>query len=162
MKAGNLIRLIITLSPAVAFFPMIDAATSDAIANAEAQGTEIPAAQLAIMDSLPVIFGVAVLIGAFAYLVSPAGAPIRERFKWAPYGRRLKRAYHAKYGYENPAFDDEVDNRIRVMRVQGKGHTRTIASDWLKRISKMVEVPFKDLTDEGSQEVLEGDADDVV
>lgn len=59
--------------------------------------------------------------------------------RWEAYGQRLKNAYEAKYGYKNPAFDEEVDSHIRQMQHLGKGFTRSIAKGWLKRMRRMTE-----------------------
>lgn len=40
------------------------------------------------------------------------------------------------------------------MRTQGKGDTREIAQEWLKRNANFVEIPWRDLSDEGSQEEI--------
>jgi Na+(H+)/acetate symporter ActP len=59
--------------------------------------------------------------------------------EWEAYGQRLKLAYSAKFGGDNPGFDDEVNQRVRVMqRIRG-GFTHTIARDWLRRMEKFTE-----------------------
>ena len=59
--------------------------------------------------------------------------------EWDEYGQRIKDAYSAKFGGENNGFNDEVNNRIAIMNHNGRGFTRTIAYDWLKRMSKFTE-----------------------
>lgn len=77
------------------------------------------------------------------------------QFSWKRYGERLKRAYASKFGGANPGFNEEVDLRIAVMRTQGKGETRDMATLWLKNQAKFVEIPWQDLNDEASKEQVE-------
>lgn len=59
--------------------------------------------------------------------------------EWGEYSNRIKKTYSAKFGGENPGFNDEVDKRIAVMQNCGQGFTRTIARDWLKRMERFTE-----------------------
>ena len=59
---------------------------------------------------------------------------------WDMYGKRLKAAYIGKFGYSNPEFDKFVDQRVYVMNNNGRGITRQIACNWLKRMAHMVEI----------------------
>jgi hypothetical protein len=59
--------------------------------------------------------------------------------RWESYGRRIKDAYSAKFGGDNPGFGEEIDKRINIMRSNGRGFTRKLASDWLKRMTKFTE-----------------------
>lgn len=59
--------------------------------------------------------------------------------QWTEYGNKLKAAYAAKFGGSNPGFDDEVEQRIRIMRATKRGFAHTIARDWLKRIERFTE-----------------------
>jgi phage shock protein PspC (stress-responsive transcriptional regulator) len=56
------------------------------------------------------------------------------------YADSLKRAYEAKFGYENPAFNEEVDAHIKAVENLRKGYTRAVHRDKLKRLEKFVEV----------------------
>lgn len=58
---------------------------------------------------------------------------------WDNYGQLIKDAYAAKFGGVNNGFNQEVDTRIRIMNHNGRGFTRTIAYDWLKRMKKFTE-----------------------
>ena len=58
---------------------------------------------------------------------------------WDDYGNRIKNAYSAKFGGANTGFNEEVDGRIEVMKHNGKGFTRTIATLWLKRMHQFTE-----------------------
>jgi hypothetical protein len=62
--------------------------------------------------------------------------------KWADFGNRMKAAYTAKFGYENTGFNEEVDQHIAVMHTLGKGYTKSLNEDWLKRMAKFVEIPY--------------------
>ncbi len=86
-----------------------------------------------------VVLVIGSIIGVFRH-----GVEIVRYYKWSAFGNRLKIGYVAKFGYSNPAFNDEVDNHIRTMRVMVKTEqgTRKLAEDWLKRMAHMVEVPF--------------------
>lgn len=117
---------------------------------------------LALMRILPVwFFAISVIFGVSAILSGRgvgSGNPTTEtttftdRFSWLRYGKRMKRAYASKFGYDNSGFNQEVDTRIEIMRTQGKGTTRTLSQDWLKRNAQFVEIPWQDISDEGSQE----------
>lgn len=58
---------------------------------------------------------------------------------WDLYADGLKKAYASKFGYQNTGFDDEVNKRIDVMKNCGRGFSRTIARDWLRRMHKFTE-----------------------
>ncbi len=75
-------------------------------------------------------------VGGVGYVVK------RHRMMWEAYGNRLKEAYSAKFGGENTAFNDEVDMRIKVMKTLGRGYTKKVHKDWLKRTAKFVEIPW--------------------
>ena len=56
------------------------------------------------------------------------------------YRDSLIRAYEAKFGYNNPAFNEEVDSHIKAVETLRKGYTRAAHRDKLKRLEKFVEV----------------------
>ena len=58
---------------------------------------------------------------------------------WDAYGEDMKNAYSSKFGGANTGFNEEVDIRIGVMKHNGRGFTRTIATLWLKRMHKFTE-----------------------
>jgi len=59
------------------------------------------------------------------------------------YRDRLVRAYEAKFGYSNPAFNEEVDAHIKAVEYLAKGYTRAVHRDKLKRLEKFVELNGK-------------------
>ncbi len=59
---------------------------------------------------------------------------------WIARGKAIKQAYAAKFNGMNPAFNKEVDSHVRVMMHNGRGITRSLAKDWLKRMGKFTEV----------------------
>ncbi len=58
---------------------------------------------------------------------------------WDIYGQQLKAAYSAKFGATNTGFNEEVNARIAIMNNNGRGFTRSLAYDWLKRMHKFTE-----------------------
>ncbi len=102
-----------------------------------------PSFAKAMLDIAPIVFALGLVIMVFAEL---GGVDHVVRYhKWAAFGNRLKTAYTAKFGYPNPAFNDEVDQHIRVMRTMRKhteALTKELSEDWLKRAARMVEVPY--------------------
>lgn len=56
------------------------------------------------------------------------------------YRDSLIRAYEAKFGGSNPAFNEEVDSHIKAVENLRKGYTRAVHRDKLKRLEKFVEV----------------------
>ena len=65
--------------------------------------------------------------------------PITGQSQWDIYGQQLKDAYTAKFGGQNTGFNSEVDKRISIMNHNGKGFTRSLAYDWLKRMNRFTE-----------------------
>lgn len=62
---------------------------------------------------------------------------------WYEYGDKLKSAYRAKRGYNDTAFNQEVDNRIRSMIYNRKGGlTHTQNYDGIKRLADFAECAF--------------------
>lgn len=109
----------------------------------------------------PWVLPLFVIYGAFSLLYFPgtgnqnptSDSPrFVDSFSWLRYGKRMKRAYASKFGGDNSCFNEEVDLRIAVMRTQGKGETRDMATMWLKNQAQFVEIPWRDISDEGSQE----------
>ena len=93
-----------------------------------------------IWNFMPVMY---VLAGVVSLLqLFMAGQEYVRIRKWKDFGNRLKLAYAAKFGGENKAFNDEVDAHIKVMRVMSKGYTKSLDEDWLKRMSRFVEVEY--------------------
>ena len=64
---------------------------------------------------------------------------------WEDFGNRLKLAYTAKYGGENTAFNQEVDNMILQCKTLKKGigsSAKTSAEMRLKEYAHMCEIPY--------------------
>lgn len=97
---------------------------------------------LAMFGILPLwtvpLFGVLSL----AFIYKTGTIVVHRIMMWNAYGNRLKEAYSAKFGEDNPAFGDEVDGHIKVMKSLGRGYTKSVHLDKLKRLSSFVEVPF--------------------
>lgn len=85
------------------------------------------------------IIPISLIITALAYYrwINHSEVVITEDYQ--PYGDKLKLAYEAKFGYRNPEFDKEIDQHIKVVENLGKGYTRTIHLNKLKRLAKFVE-----------------------
>lgn len=56
------------------------------------------------------------------------------------YRDRMIRAYEAKFGGSNPAFNEQLDSHIKAVESLRKGYTRSVHMDALKRLEKFVEV----------------------
>ena len=98
---------------------------------------------------VPIIMASTVVMGVFKMFAGDDDMETIEnkgyfkRYKiWGDFGNRLKAGYVAKFGYSNSAFDEDVDMHISAMRALGKGTTKTINEEWIKRMAKFVEVPF--------------------
>lgn len=63
---------------------------------------------------------------------------------WEDFGERLKVAYAAKFGGDNPAFNQEVDAMILQCKTmkKGIGDTKKSAELRLKNYAHMCEIPF--------------------
>ena len=105
-----------------------------------AKDETINEASRVLISIMPIIYILVVIVGAMSIMF--ATNYIVTYLKWRAFGNRLKAAYTAKFGGENIGFNQEVDQRINVMRSLGKGSTKSLAEDWLKRIAKFVEVPW--------------------
>jgi peptidoglycan/LPS O-acetylase OafA/YrhL len=143
---GGLISVIITIVVGVNLLPSI-------IKEAESVQDVSPTIKT-IVGILPILF-VAVMIacvGAFAF-----GPGIVRRFKWSLYGDRMKRGYEAKFGHPSKEFNKEVDQHILIMRTMKEDSTTwRLSNEWLRSRAKFVEIPWKDLGDEASEEVKQG------
>lgn len=96
------------------------------------------------------LFGIiplwAVMISVFlslAFAFKAGTIVVHRLIMWTAFGNRLKAAYSAKFSGENPAFSEEVDAHIKVMKSLGRGHTKSVHMGKLKRLSAFVEVPFR-------------------
>jgi len=130
--------------------PLMDSGISQ-ITNSESYSTTVKS----MVSLFPIMYAILAIIGIIQiWYQAPV---IIYHFKWIIYGERMKRAYRAKFGYDNKGFNEEVDQHILTMRTLDEGATRDINEDWLKRMAKFVEIKWKDLSDEASQEVTGGD-----
>lgn len=122
-------------------FPMVESA-KDSVEQAEGDYTGITG----LLDLMPFIYCIAVLLG-IVQLIIGRDSPIEARppFEWEKYGERLKRAYAANFGGDNPGFNEEVDARIKLMIEADHGYRRQLAKNWLKRVSKFVGVDWLQL-----------------
>lgn len=110
---------------------------------------DTPTAVKIMADALLPIYFVVIVLGAMATF---AGTAIVYRYhKWNEFGKRLKEAYAAKYGYMNPAYNEQVDIRVRAMRALSRHTlqgTKEANEEALKQLAHMVEVkyviPFED------------------
>ncbi len=97
---------------------------------------------------VPIIFTVSVILSVFKYLGGEEETGERRivriiRYKrWDAFGNRMKLAYSAKFHGKNPAFNEAVDRHILAVKVLGKGYTKDINIQWLKRMAKFVEIPW--------------------
>ena len=102
-----------------------------------------PLLETFVVTVVPIVFACVIIVGIFQYFDS--GSVVRKyiRYKrWDSFGNRMKVAYSAKFGGRNPAFDEAVDQHVLAMKSLGKGYTKTIDKQWMKRMAKFVEVPF--------------------
>jgi hypothetical protein len=98
-----------------------------------------------LFDILPIVMCACVVLGVFGTLVGgPAAVTYVTYKKWEQFGIRLKLAYEAKFGYSNPAFNEEVDGLVLSMRSNSKGEglTKEQNEKRLKRLARFVEVKF--------------------
>jgi hypothetical protein len=106
-------------------------------------------AMVSIVTTLcPIIISISVILGVFKYFAGEEDTGERRivriiRYKkWDAFGNRMKLAYSAKFGGKNPAFNNAVDQHILAVKVLGKGYTKNINMQWLKRMAKFVEIPW--------------------
>lgn len=93
-----------------------------------------------ITQIMPILAAIAIIMSTLA--MTGGAESVTRILKWNAFGNRLKAAYSAKFGGDNKGFDDEVDEHIKAVKALGKGFTKSIDVDWLKRMAKFVEIPF--------------------
>jgi hypothetical protein len=102
-----------------------------------------PSLRTLVETVIHIVFSCGIIIGIFQYLDQDSVVRKYIRYKrWDSFGNRMKVAYEAKFGYSNSAFDKEVDQHVLAMKSLGKGYTKTVDKQWMKRMAKFVEVPF--------------------
>jgi len=113
---------------------------------------------------VPIILSGSVIISIFKYYVGEEDTGERRivriiRYKkWDAFGNRMKVAYSAKFGGKNPAFSEAVGQHITAVKVLGKGYTKDINIQWLKRTAKFVEIPWAIPEEEKWSEVKKTDS----
>ena len=98
-----------------------------------------------LIDMLPIVMWACVVLSVFsAFVGGPAAVTYVRYKKWEQFGIRLKVAYEAKFGYSNPAFNEEVDSLVLSMRShsKGEGSAKEQNEGRLKRLARFVEVKF--------------------
>jgi hypothetical protein len=102
--------------------------------------TQLSSAAQAMISIVPILF-VAMVIGVIIMSLGK-DSEAEKQIDWTKYGERLKLAYAAKFGGENPGFNNEVDYRIKILVNTDKGFTRQLAKDWVKRMSDFVDIQY--------------------
>ena len=94
----------------------------------------------AVMGMLP-IYTVVILI-VMSFLIIWRYSQKGEDIVTYPesYRDRMIRAYEAKFGGSNPAFNERLDSHIKAVESLRKGYTRSVHMDALKRLENFVEV----------------------
>lgn len=100
---------------------------------------DTPPTFILFVELLPILLGAVLVLSVFTSIVTPV---ITRHLKWRSFGNRMKEAYTAKFGYPNPAFNQEIDQHIKAVETLGKGYTKSIDMDWLKRMAEFTEIPF--------------------
>lgn len=82
-----------------------------------------------------ILFPIALfLITSFFVMDNPPSEAPEYTDQWQETGNRIKNAYKSKFGYTNPAFNEEVDRHIDVMLHNSCSLTRSMANGWIKRM----------------------------
>jgi len=99
-----------------------------------------------IAQTMPLVYGVMIIFVVFATIFGGKAVVEYIKYKrWDDFGNRLKLAYTAKFGGENPAFNQEVDAMILQCKTMKKGignDTKRSAEMRLKQYAHMCEIPF--------------------
>lgn len=104
------------------------------------------------VTSMASLMSILFVVMIFLYMFKSLGTDSpEEQIDWLRYGNRLKLAYAAKFGGENSGFNGEVDYKIKIMVNTDKGYTRQLAKDWVKRMSKFVEIEWLKLDDSNDE-----------
>jgi hypothetical protein len=92
---------------------------------------------------LPLVFSIMMTLFIVKSIggVSCVVKRVKRYRMWDALGNRMKEAYSAKFGGENPAFNTEVDAHIKIMKTLGKGATKGMTWYWLRSRCKFVEIP---------------------
>lgn len=108
-----------------------------------------PSVTVFVQTIVPIIFAATVIMATLRYFNADSsieGTGTRGYLKryrlWKEFGARMKEAYIGKFGYRNPAFDEDVDLYIKAVRAMGRGETKKAKLEHLKMMARFVEVPF--------------------
>jgi hypothetical protein len=145
----KIIQSIVTLIVGVGLFPAINSLTNEFLSSPNAG--DYTSAIKSLVSIMPLMFAIIVILGIFAGLGKDSEVEIAAQIDWTRYGERLKLAYSAKFGGDNPGFNEEVDNHIKILVNTDKGFARQLAKDWVERMSKFVGIHW--LRMENSNEV---------
>jgi hypothetical protein len=108
-----------------------------------------PALSTMVTTLIPIVMAASVVLGVFKYftgdedtaVVGPIKKYVRVK-RWDQLGNRMKVAYEAKFGFASADFNSQVDSHVKAMRALGKGYTKSIDMEWMRRMAKFVEVPW--------------------
>jgi len=145
MWIAVLIGIMVAIVVGVALVPTI-------VETTNSLPDDTPAGIQALVDVLPYVFVAVIILGAVAWIghgvmdedakvVGKVGKYIRVK-RWDQFGERMKVAYEAKFGFSSSDFNNQVDSHVKAMRALGKGYTKSVDMDWMKRMAKFVEVPW--------------------
>lgn len=135
---GKIIGVAFLALLSFALFPIVNKSVDDITSN-----DNYSSAVKSMAGVLPLVFMFALILGG-GILVFGGMAVVRY-LNWNAFGNRLKLAYTAKFGGENPQFNEAVDQHIQIVRTLSLGTetgTKKMAEEWLKRMAHMVEVKF--------------------
>jgi len=94
----------------------------------------------AVMGMLP-IYTIVILIAMSFFIIWKYAQKGEDIITYPEsYRDKMIRAYEAKFGGGNPAFNERLDSHIKAVESLRKGYTRSVHMDALKRLEKFVEV----------------------
>jgi len=94
----------------------------------------------AIMGIIP-LYAIAMLISGSLFIVWNYSQNGEDTITYPEsYRERMIKAYEAKFGGENTAFNEKLDSHIKAVESLRKGYTRSVHMDALKRLEKFVEL----------------------
>ena len=93
----------------------------------------------AVMGMLP-IYTIVLLIAVSFFIIWKYAQKGEDIITYPEsYRDRMIRAYEAKFGGGNPAFNERLDSHIKAVESLRKGYTRSVHMDALKRLERFVE-----------------------
>jgi len=133
---GKLISLVVMLIIGAVGFSVISSMAQSVSENV----TQASPAVSTLLGMIPIMYVIATILVVFGLITGTV--EVMKILKWSAFGNRMKVAYSAKFGGDNPGFDEEVDAHIKAVKALGKGFTKSVDMDWLKKMAKFVEIPF--------------------